>query len=163
MLERNGSAVDAAIAALICNGLVNMQSMGFGGGFFMTVYIRKRKQAFVLNARDSAPLAAHTRMFDGKTIDDSRAGNIRKSKIHLKALSISFIYLHQYFLGGLSMTVPGELAGYWTAHQRFGKIPWRDLFVPTIDLCEKGYNLTKIQYEGLQMRRDKIFADQTLK
>lgn len=40
ILLKNGTAVDAALAALFCGGVVNPQSMGLGGGFFMTVYIR---------------------------------------------------------------------------------------------------------------------------
>jgi gamma-glutamyltranspeptidase len=33
--------VDAALAALFCNGVYNCQSMGLGGGFLMTVYTTK--------------------------------------------------------------------------------------------------------------------------
>lgn len=68
ILERNGSAVDAALAALICNGLTNMQSLGLGGGFIMTIYQRSTRQAFVLNARDRAPLAANVTMYGDKPI-----------------------------------------------------------------------------------------------
>lgn len=74
ILERNGSAVDAALAALICNGLVNMQSLGLGGGFIMTIYQRSTRQAFILNARDRAPLAANSTMFDGKSANASSFG-----------------------------------------------------------------------------------------
>ena len=40
MLLKNGSAVDAAIATSICNGISNPQSMGIGGGFLMLIYLK---------------------------------------------------------------------------------------------------------------------------
>lgn len=63
IFEKNGSAVDAAIATLFCNGIVNMQSMGLGGGFLMTIYIKEEKKAYTLNAREFAPLNANIDMY----------------------------------------------------------------------------------------------------
>lgn len=69
--------VDAAIATMFCNGIVNMQSMGLGGGFLMTIYTRDTKEALTLNAREVAPLHATPNMYDS---DPSKA---RKGiKIH---------------------------------------------------------------------------------
>ena len=70
VLVRNGTAVDAAIAALFCNGLYSAHSMGIGGGFLMTIYIRETGEIVTLNARESAPGAAHKDMFHG---DQSKA------------------------------------------------------------------------------------------
>ncbi|XP_076654629.1 scoloptoxin SSD14 isoform X2 [Halictus rubicundus] len=138
ILEKNGSAVDAAIASMICNGLVNMQSMGIGGGFFMTIYEKQTQTAYTLIARDKAPLAANATMYEGKPDDAS-------------------------FIGPLAIAVPGEVAGYWEAHKRFGKLQWAELFEPSIELCETGYNLTKIQYDGFQFNTKNIYNDPILK
>lgn len=127
ILERNGSAVDAAIATLFCNGVVNMQSMGLGGGFLMTIYIRDSKTAVTLDARESAPLNATANMFK----------NENESKY-----------------SGLAVGVPGELRGYWVAHEKYGTLPWKELVQPTIDLCERGYNMTVPQFDVLNKIRN---------
>lgn len=56
--------------------------------------------------------------------------------------------------GALAIGVPGELRGYWAAYKRFGKLPWRELILPSIELCEKGYNMSKAQSDVLSGIRD---------
>ena len=68
--------------------------MGLGGGFMMTIYDSKTKKSYSLNARETAPSGASVDMFQG---DPDSAQH-----------------------GPLSVAVPGEIAGYWAAKQKFG-------------------------------------------
>ncbi|XP_033238764.1 glutathione hydrolase 1 proenzyme isoform X2 [Drosophila pseudoobscura] len=125
ILSRNGSAVDAAIAGLLCNGLLTLQSMGIGGGFLMNVYSRKERHATSIDAREVAPYAAEPDIFD-------------KSP-------------EQSFEGPLSIAVPGEVMGYHEAHSRFGQLPWAELVAPSLKLCETGYHVSKHMARALNL------------
>lgn len=59
ILTKKGSAVDAAIAAMLCIGVVTMHSSGIGGGAFMLIYERQNRKATFVNARETAPGTAH--------------------------------------------------------------------------------------------------------
>lgn len=71
MFEKDGTVVDVAIATLLCDGLSNPQSMGLGGGFLATLYIKSTGETISLVARESAPLAATEDMFVNKTVSGS--------------------------------------------------------------------------------------------
>lgn len=38
--------------------------------------------------------------------------------------------------GGCAIAVPGEVKGYWKAHQLFGSLDWKDLFQPVIEMLK---------------------------
>uniref|UniRef100_A0A6P4DV17 Gamma-glutamyltranspeptidase 1 n=1 Tax=Drosophila rhopaloa TaxID=1041015 RepID=A0A6P4DV17_DRORH len=139
VLEKGGSAVDGALAALVCNGLIGMQSMGIGGGMVMNVYLHKERQSYSILAREIAPLAL-------------RAENLS-----------SFRDEQEFKRSGWSIAVPAELAGYAVAHQRFGRLPWQELVLPTLKLCRRGYPLYKHQYDALVLNQDMIRGDPGLR
>ncbi|XP_070390044.1 scoloptoxin SSD14-like [Dermacentor albipictus] len=110
---KNGSTIDAAIATLLCMGVVIPHSMGIGGGFIATIYNESAKEAQVLVARETAPANASKDMY----------GSNETASIW----------------GGLAVAVPGELRGYHELHSRYGKLPWKDLFEDAINLARCGF------------------------
>lgn len=113
MLTEGGSAVDAAIAAALCQGIMNPMASGVGGGHFMLIRM-PNGTAEVIDARELAPAAANETMYNG-------------------------LPEHTSVDGGLAIAIPLELRGLWTAHQRHGRLPWSRLLQPAIDLATKGF------------------------
>jgi gamma-glutamyltranspeptidase len=65
--------------------------------------------------------------------------------------------------GVMAVGVPGELKGYWEAHQRYGRLSWEEVIMPAIKICEEGYIMNKHQSDSLGMRSKHIYADPTLR
>lgn len=119
MLDKGGSAVDAAIAAQLVLSLVEPQSSGLGGGTFMLHWHKKEQQLTTYDGRETAPKAATSELFldeNGKPLAWADA-----------------------VVGGKSVGVPGLLAALDKAHQQFGVLPWAELFQPAIALAENGF------------------------
>src|SRR3954454_335606 len=63
VLQRGGSAVDAAIAVQAMLSLVEPQSSGVGGGAFMTYFDASTGKVIVYDGREIAPAQAVSTMF----------------------------------------------------------------------------------------------------
>ncbi|KAK2500185.1 hypothetical protein MC885_011118, partial [Smutsia gigantea] len=126
VLQQQGSPVDATIAALVCTGAVNPQSMGLGGGVIFTIYNATTGKVEVINARETVPNSYVPGLLD----QCERAQPLGT--------------------GAQWVGVPGELRGYAEAHRRHGRLPWAQLFQPTIALLRGGYHMPPILSHFLQ-------------
>jgi gamma-glutamyltranspeptidase/glutathione hydrolase len=122
VLARGGSAVDAAIASNAVLGVTEPMMTGLGGDLFVMYWDAKTGKLTGLNASGPAP----------------------------RALSPEFLAQHDIKSmpqdGIHTVTVPGAVEGWYRMHQRFGKLPWKDLFRDAIAYAEQGFPV----YEGVR-------------
>jgi gamma-glutamyltranspeptidase/glutathione hydrolase len=119
VLKAGGSALDAAVAVQMVLGLVEPQSSGIGGGLFLVHYDGRIVQAY--DGRETAPAAATPELFmkGGKPMD-----------------------FMEGVVGGRSVGAPGALRALELAHRQHGKLPWKILFQPAIQLAEQGFAIS---------------------
>lgn len=121
MLKEGGSAIDAAIASQMVLGLVEPQSSGLGGGAFLVHGNGHEVQVY--DGRETAPVATTEALFlhssDPRTAQPMAFEKARR--------------------GGRAVGVPGLMAMLHLAHQDHGRLPWKRLFEPAIELAEQGF------------------------
>ena len=118
MLLKGGNAVDAAIAAAAALTIVEPVSNGLGSDNFAILW--DGKQLHGLNASGVAPAAWNPAYFRRK---------------HGDAMPLR---------GWDTVTTPGAVAGWVALSERFGKLPFADLFEPAIELAERGHCVGRI-------------------
>jgi len=111
MLARGGNAVDAALATAIALVVVEPCMNGIGGDMFALVW--HEGELHGLNASGRAPSAWETACFAGKESMDR--------------------------IGWGSVTVPGAVSGWRAIWDKFGSLPFEDLFEPAIRYAHDGY------------------------
>jgi gamma-glutamyltranspeptidase/glutathione hydrolase len=116
-LRRGGNAVDAAVAAAGVLGVVEPYSCGIGGGGFMVIRTRAGKVS-TIDSRELSPAAMRADSFfeNGAALkfDDAR-------------------------YSGLSAGVPGTVAGWDRALERYGTLSLRELLRPGIRVARAGF------------------------
>ncbi|KAL3527819.1 hypothetical protein ACH5RR_012475 [Cinchona calisaya] len=136
VLREGGHAVDAAVAAALCLGVVSPASSGIGGGAFMIVRSSDGKaQAF--DMRETAPLKAHQNMYSGN--ETKKAA------------------------GSLSVAVPGELLGLHEAWKQYGKLPWSRLVKPAAHFAYNGFRISPYLHKQMVASESGIMADKRLR
>ena len=136
ILARGGSAIDAAIAANATLGVVEPERGGIGGDLFVIYYEAKTGKLTGINASGWAPKGLNIDLL--KTM-----GNTTMPQ-----------------LGIQTVTVPGCVDGWSKLHQKFGKLPWKDIFAPAIYYAKNGYPVTEIIHETWHEETAKLAADQ---
>ena len=120
ILQKGGNAIDAAVATAFALSVTLPQAGNIGGGGFM-VYMPKNRDVTTIDFREKAPLLATEDMFlneDGILIPGSNHTGLK------------------------SVGVPGTVAGLYLAHQKYGKLLWRDVVQPSVDLAQNGVSLS---------------------
>lgn len=119
VLERGGSAVDAAIATQAMLSLVEPQSSGMGGGAFINYFDAETGSVIIYDGRETAPAGASRTMFLG---DDGERLGFREAVV-----------------SGRASGVPGAVAALAMAHEEHGALPWSNLFGSAIETAQQGF------------------------
>src|SRR5271170_5406378 len=120
ILEQGGSAIDAAIAANAVLNVTEPNTNGMGGDLFAIYWEAKTGKIYGLNASGSAPKALTIEHLQQKSITEMPQSGID------------------------SVTVPGAVDGWTKLHDRWGKLPWHDLFQPAVFYAKNGFPVAEI-------------------
>ena len=123
ILKKGGNAFDAMMGTALALAVTYPYAGNLGGGGFM-VYRLANGDLGSLDYREKAPLAATRNMY----LDEN--GNVIE---------------HMSTVGAYAVGVPGTIAGIFAAHEKFGKLPVKDIFQPVIDLATNGFVITEKQ------------------
>lgn len=116
ILLAGGNAVDAAVATGFALAVTYIDAGNIGGGGFMLIHMDGN--AYFLDYRETAPMKAHRDMF----LDEN--GDVVKNST---------------LIGPRAAGVPGTVAGFWAAHQKFGNLSWKQVLAPAIKLARDGF------------------------
>jgi len=127
MLGAGGNALDAALAAAFCQGVVDPLMSGIGGLGSLQVYDPKSGEHLVLDGLSTCPAASRPDMwadlFERECADGY--GYVLKGGVNE--------------LGHSAVTTPGILSVFGLAHARFGRKPWAQLFDAAVGIADEGW------------------------
>lgn len=134
VLKNGGNAIDAAVAVHFALSVVYPGAGNIGGGGFL-IFRTANGEFHTLDYREKAPAKA------GRDMYLNSSGEVDNEISRL---------------GHLAAGVPGSVHGMETAHLKFGSKLWKDLLVPSIDLAENGFSLTKKEASKLNGARTRF-------
>jgi gamma-glutamyltranspeptidase / glutathione hydrolase len=124
ILRSGGSAADAAVAMVLTSCAAETIFTGLGGGGFATYYDAAADVTTCLDFFVTVP------------------GLGGQRQVSSRAITIDFgAQVVPYSVGPATAAVPGVPAGVEAMHQRWGRLPWRELVAPAISHAERGVAL----------------------
>ncbi|PTX61653.1 gamma-glutamyltranspeptidase/glutathione hydrolase [Kordia periserrulae] len=135
ILQKGGNAFDAMAGMELALAVAYPYAGSLGGGGFM-VYRLDDGSIGGLDFREKAPLAASKNMY---------LDSITQEVIPNKST-----------LGAMAVGIPGNIAGIFASHEKYGKLPMSEIIEPVIALAKKGVVVTKKQQERLEEYRSEF-------
>ncbi|EDY82923.1 gamma-glutamyltransferase [Verrucomicrobiia bacterium DG1235] len=135
VLRNGGNAIDAAVTLGFAMAVTTPQAGNIGGGGFMLIHSADTDTTVAIDYREKAPLAAKRDMF----LDED--GNVDKELSR---------YSH------LSAGVPGTVAGFALALEKYGTITLAEALAPAIELAKKGFPINEDLYQSLKTGKARI-------
>jgi gamma-glutamyltranspeptidase/glutathione hydrolase len=120
-LRKGGSAIDAAIAMNAALGFLEPTGNGIGGDLYALLWDPRAARVVGFAGSGRSP-----RGLDLDTVRSRAKGGVLPP------------------FGAVTVTVPGTVDGWWRLHQRYGKLPWAELFGPAIGYAEDGVPLAPV-------------------
>lgn len=137
IMQQGGNAVDAAIAVHFALAVTYPRAGNLGGGGFL-MYRDSTGQIQSLDFREKAPSASTRDMYL-----DSMGNKVPGASE----------------VGGLSVGVPGSVAGMWEMHTLLKpSLPWEKLLQPAIRLAREGFPITQEEAIRLNEIQSKLKA-----
>ncbi len=130
ILRSGGNAIDAAIATALAQGVVDPFMGGIGGFGCLCVHDARNGRTQTVGFHGKAGSRAHPSIFENDVIGQIH-GHGERYDVRGGVNQI----------GHSSVVVPGVMAGFSTAHERYGRMPWARLFDPAISLAKEGIPL----------------------
>ena len=136
ILKAGGNAVDAAVAVQFALAVVHPSAGNIGGGGFLVLRDKEGK-SYSIDFREKAPGKGHADMYldkDGNIIPQSSTR------------------------GRLASGVPGSVDGMAQAHAKYGKLSWKQILQPSIDIAQNGVVLTEREARSLNSIKSDLLA-----
>ena len=132
VLQKGGNAIDAAVATEFALSVCYPEAGNIGGGGFMLIRMSDGSSDMI-DYREKAPLGASRDMYLNEK------GNLKEgssTETHLAA------------------GVPGTVDGMLKVHGKYGRLSFREVIQPAIDLAIKGFVVTEEQAGSFNRNRE---------